>query len=467
MILLTATTMTLQVVLDAAPTTTQATLYAAWADHTSVAFTPGQTNGLSNGTTAVDIVGAPGASTQRQVKYLSIYNSDTASMTVTVRLNDNTTLRTLERVTLLTGERIEFVDGVGFRVLTSDGSVRTPNTLPYSVTQLKNVLLNGNFDLWQRGTTSGAVAVGAAYLADRWARSALISQMNSSRQAFTVGQTDVPGNPTYFHRVQVVSVANAGAAANMTQPIEDVRTFAGQMCTLSFWAKADAPKPISFELYQNFGTGGGASSIVFVAPVKVNLTTSWQKFTATFSVPSILGKTLGTDNNHSLQVGFWFDAGSTFNSRTNSLGQQSGTFDLAQIQLEAGSLATGFDRRLLSVELLLCQRYYQKSYNTDTVPGTVSSEGRAHYFVTGLSSTTRSSGIYVSFATNMRGVPALTLYSDATGASGNLRNVSAAADVAAATTSIGQSGFLGFNSVPFAAGTEVNMAFHWAADAEL
>ena len=71
---------------------------------------------------------------------------------------------------------------------------------------------------------------------------------------------------------------------------------------------------------------------------------------------------MGSNNDDYLELRFWFDAGSSFNSRTNSLGQQSGTFDIAQVQLEAGSVATPFEIRPIGTELLMCQRYYQSLY---------------------------------------------------------------------------------------------------------
>jgi hypothetical protein len=76
------------------------------------------------------------------------------------------------------------------------------------------------------------------------------------------------------------------------------------------------------------------------------------------AIPSISGKTLGSDDNDYLGVHFWFDAGSSFNSRTNSLGQQSGTFDIAQVQLEPGSVATPFEQRQYAAEYFLCSRYF-------------------------------------------------------------------------------------------------------------
>lgn len=224
---------------------------------------------------------------------------------------------------------------------------------------LKNKIINGNFGFWQRGTSVTGVA-SAQYVADRWNCNLLGSTANVSRQSFTLGQTDVPYEPTYFHRTVVSSVVGASNYYLLSQKIESVRTLAGQTATLSFWAKADASKNISVEFAQSFGTGGSPSSgVTNLGVTTCALTTSWKKFTVTVSLPSITGKTLGTDNNDILSVLFWFDAGSTFNSRTNSLGQQSGTFDIAQVQLEAGSKATSFEMRPPGLELSLCQRHYQ------------------------------------------------------------------------------------------------------------
>jgi hypothetical protein len=181
-----------------------------------------------------------------------------------------------------------------------------------------------------------------------------------SRQAFTLGQTDVPGEPTFYHRTVVSSVAGAGNFAILIQRIEDVRTFAGQQVTVSFWAKADATKNIAVDLQQLFGTGGSPSAeVTAIGATKVSIGTSWQKVTITATVPSISGKTLGTNNDSTFSIFIWFDAGSDFNSRTDTLGQQSGTFEIAQVQIEPGPVATTFERRPIGTELALCQRYYQ------------------------------------------------------------------------------------------------------------
>ena len=145
------------------------------------------------------------------------------------------------------------------------------------------------------------------------------------------------------------------------------------------------------------------------------LTTSWQKFTVTVNIPSISGKTLGSNNDDFLGLYFWLDAGSDYNSRTNSLGQQSGTFDIAQVQLEAGSVATPFEMRPIGTELALCQRYYQGN-------AADGSEGNyGNMIIRGNNSSATGNFYYwMPFSVVMRGIPTMSvgipIYSNASSA---------------------------------------------------
>jgi len=224
----------------------------------------------------------------------------------------------------------------------------------------RNKIINGNFDIWQRGTSQ---TISGYSSADRWRCLNVGSTKTASRQAFDLGQTDVPGNPKYYMRHVVTSVAGASNYVAMDQKIEGVETLSGKTATLSFWAKADASKNIAVEFYQDFGTGGSPSDAVSgIGAQLVALTTSWTKYTITVDIPSVAGKTLGTDGNDWVGVFFWFDAGSDYDDRAANLGQQSGTFDIAQVQLEEGSAATPFEQRPIGTEENLCYRYYYKIF---------------------------------------------------------------------------------------------------------
>ena len=262
----------------------------------------------------------------------------------------------------------------------------------------RNAVINGNFDIWQRGTSQTSNGYGSD---DRWFNDHNGSTKTHSRQAFSLGQTDVPGNPQFFSRTMVTSVAGAGNFVLKSQKIEDVRAFAGETVTLSFWAKADASRELSVGLVQYFGSGGSPSAPVFeIGVTKVVLTTAWQRFAMTISLPSISGKTLGINGDSSLQIVFWFDAGTTYNSRTASLGHQSGIFDIAQVQLEPGNVATAFERRPIGAELALAQRYYWQEI------------GRNHWIFSAYMVAGGNNWYRFSYPAPMRAPPSITRIGD-------------------------------------------------------
>lgn len=258
----------------------------------------------------------------------------------------------------------------------------------------KNYIINGNFDIWQRGTSQTSTGYGSD---DRFHNGNTGSTKTHSRQSCTDIERSL-FNATYYSRTVVSSVAGTSNFTDKIQSIEDVTRLAGKTVTISFWAKADSTKNIAVEFAQLFGSGGTPSSYVFGASVTTfTLTSTWQKFTKTVTLPSIVGKTIGTDGVHTsyTSILFWFEAGSNNNTRTNSLGQQSGTFDIAQIQLEEGSVATSFEQRPIGLELSLCQRYYQK-VDCDIIGDYVES-GNAYQTW--------------AFKVNMRSIPTVTLVS--------------------------------------------------------
>jgi hypothetical protein len=225
-----------------------------------------------------------------------------------------------------------------------------------------NAIINGAFDIWQRGTSLSS----AGFLADRFNTIATTSTVVQSRQTFTPAELNITGfGDAQFYSRQVVTSGNtAGSRYLVLQFIEDVRTFAGQNVTLSFYAKSGSGTPkVGVEFIQQFGSGGSAP-VTDIGKSAITIGTSWTRYTASVSIPSIFGKTVGSGSN--LGVILWLDAGSDFASRASSIGNQSNTFDIWGIQLEAGSTATPFRRNANSIqgELAACQRYYYRSSNS-------------------------------------------------------------------------------------------------------
>lgn len=259
-----------------------------------------------------------------------------------------------------------------------------------SLAGLRNAIINGDFDIWQRGTSFTNPAAGA-FVADRWNQGydGTGATRTISQQFFPLGQMEVPGEPRSFLRY-AQTVAGTGATNTFIQQrIEGVRTFAGQQVTLSFYARAASPLTLrGVYLAQVFGTGGSPTANTRIDLVGDQpIDTVWKRYSYTTIVPSISGRTLGTDGNDRLTPVFLLPINEVF------------TFDLACVQLELGPVATPFERRPIGMELELCQRYYERCYATIVASGWVPIE---------------------TFVTSKRVVPSLAIVSYVVGSGGGI-----------------------------------------------
>jgi len=274
---------------------------------------------------------------------------------------------------------------------TNNTKIVTPLAVaPYANNSLnRQAIINGNFDIWQRGT-SGFTA--DEYTADRWIQGLSGASMTTSRQAFTVGQTDVPNNPNYYLRMNVTTGADM---ARIMHKIEGVEKFSGQEVTLSFWAKGTNPGGgvIYTGYLQAFGSGGSAA----VEDYEVDshtLTSSWQKFTSTFTVPSISGKTVGASSY--LQIHF---------NQASDTSADAWVLDLSQVQLCAGSVALPFQPKSYGEELAACERYYQSSFDYGVTPAINLDTPQISSVATGTIGT-----FPIKFSVRMRTTPTMTTW---------------------------------------------------------
>ena len=212
----------------------------------------------------------------------------------------------------------------------------------------KNKFINGDFGINQRlftSTTSGSFV----YTFDRWGFAASGGTYTATAETFALGTAPIIGYEGKNYLKCVVTVGND--FCRLIQRIESVRTFANQTVTLSFWAKGVNPSGLGYiqaRLQQYFGAGG--SSSVDLTPQNVVLTSNWTRYSLTFSVPSIAGKTIGTAGDDYLAV----DIGQMASTSTDGW-----TLEIWGVQLEAGSVATAFQTATgtLQGELAACQRY--------------------------------------------------------------------------------------------------------------
>jgi hypothetical protein len=323
----------------------------------------------------------------------------------------------------------------------------------------KNKILNSNFANWQRGTSFTITTSGLTYTADRWYSHILGATVGCtvSQQTFTPGTAPVAGyEGQYFIRQNVTTLTTQSLQA-LGQRIEDVRTFAGQTVTVSFYAKADASRNYTSRFVQNFGSGGSSEVITSTGATHA-LTTSWQRFTVSVAVPSVSGKTIGTSSYLAILV--------------DGPSNTANTLDVWGFQIEAGSTATPFQTATGTIqgELAACQRYFQKSYAQGTAPAT---NGTANGLVFASTTATAASTNYlvtVKLPVVMRTSPTLTIYSFTTSQTGRVSD-GAGTDLAAgsgSTNLIADSQFTVQNSSGgLITAAQGGFVFHYVANGEL
>lgn len=247
----------------------------------------------------------------------------------------------------------------------------------------KNVIINGNLDIWQRGITgtiSGSPA--AAFVADRW------EFASHGSHSITYSQdTDVPsfaqaGNVFKYSIKLLAGTGNASPAVNnygfLRQRIEgyNYQDLAQKVKTFSFWIKASKTGILCVA----FNNSGQNQS--FIKEITIDAVNTWEKKVINVVAEDGAG-TWDYLNGIGLSVDFCFLAGSNFEgtkdawvnqtskfvttSRTNFFSATNDTVRIFGFRLEPGLVATPIERRLIQQEMFLCQRYLEY-YAITTVP---------------------------------------------------------------------------------------------------
>lgn len=323
----------------------------------------------------------------------------------------------------------------------------------------KNAIINGDFAIAQRGTTFNTPA-NNAYTFDRWyvAYDGTIGTFSVNQNVFSPG-TIVNGRERKYFMNWNQSVAGSGSTfRQFSQKIKDVRTFANQQVTLSFWAYADAARNIQASLIRVYGSGGSPSAAdVGAASGTIALTTTAQRFVIPLTLPSLAGKTIGTNDDDSLQLTFSLPLNTTM------------TINLWDVQLELGPVATEYERKSFEQSLLDCLPYYEKSFGYTTAPaqnvGAASGEFQAPAAVG--ASTANNAMFQVKYRQRKRGTPTVTLYNPAA-ANAQARNETLNTDcTATAVANSTKEGFTVGATTPASTVAGNLMGLHWDSSAEL
>jgi hypothetical protein len=312
---------------------------------------------------------------------------------------------------------------------TSSAKLMTPQRTAQAIVAngplagMRNAAINGNFDIWQRGTTTtGTVGVnGSAFVSDRWISGVNLPSSNSPSGTFTVSQRNCTStefsyfNASFYQRLSTNNINIGTVILNNLVPdassvlaiqnIENAVSVLGKTVTLSFWARASASTKIVSEQQIHSLTSPLWTPTICKT---FDLTTTWQKFTHTYTMPtysqviaagynpSTVDTTLTNptytpmgeaatlplvdwlfqiDIKTIWSLGVWRRHGnaysgsrpSGFEGTEQTLAEMqsmnnsfiaNGYYDIAQIQLEPGPVDTPFELRPISTELALCQRYF-------------------------------------------------------------------------------------------------------------
>ena len=370
------------------------------------------------------------------------------------------------------------------------GSLTLGNTVaPASSYMFRNKIINGDMRISQRHGSTGVIGStnnSVDYPVDRF------FYKNSFCSVFNYTQsTDAPENfkyssypecttaaPTLCDGLEYLQFEQRIEASNLVHL--KYGTSSAKRVTVSFWIKTNKAGTYVIRLYR------GSPGRAIHHPIVINQSDTWEKHTHTF--PGDTVEALASDSSEGFRFTIWLAAGSYFNS-ASSLGPVDnwgsyassksavGNVNLADtvgnyfaitgVQLEEGPVATPFEHRPLSVELAMCQRYLQKSYNLDIPIGSPTGTGNSGYVEWNWGSMVSWGTVQIPFRQSMRVSPTFSIYNIGSGILNGFAYWDGSQTVQT-TYSLG-SFYTGENwAIWFLDSTSMSLAqFHWSANAEL
>ena len=372
----------------------------------------------------------------------------------------------------------------------ADDSVVTANIVDGNVTAVKttgvgkprNLIFNGAMAISQRTTSESSVNSDRYSACDRF-------KIFNNQAHFTVSQETLTASDTPFQngftKALKLDCTTAQASPGATDRMKIRQAFEGQQMqhlkygtgsaetlTLQFWVKATKTGANTINMYQD------DANKMISASYTISASNTWEKKTVSF-----VGNTanvITNDNTRGILVEWNLGAGSNRTAGTlrtawtayavgdelgssgqvNHADNTANNFHITGIQLEVGSIAGDFEHLSFGEELALCYRYYQKSYNYGSAPGSsintpyqAKIQGQGYHFFT------------PTYPVRMRAQPTLTTYSNgSSGASAKMYNSSTSSDINSSATSY-EYGHLVHNASSVSAGH--NVGYHYTADAEL
>lgn len=350
-----------------------------------------------------------------------------------------------------------------------------------STFDFKNRIINGGMTIDQRFAGASTTPSSGAYLLDRFFYTATQASKMGFQQNY--GAVTLPtGFSNYLGMFTSTPVSvGAGDTFLLAQNIEGFNT-----ADLGFGTANAKTVTLSFRIYSSLtGTFGGAlsnsgGSRSYPFSYSIPTANTWTTISVTIAGDTS-GTWIGSTNGVGLVVRFGLGSGSTFSgtagawaagnyvqptSTVSVVGTSGATFFITGVQLETGSVATTFDYRDYGRELIMCQRYFQKTFpQTVAIAQNAGTTGAILQQDSG--SISYGAQIWWRFPVTMRTTPTVVLYNPSA-ANANVRNIAATADCTTVGSSIptsdSQTSIVAVSPTPIAGQT---LAIHFSTSAEL
>ena len=318
-------------------------------------------------------------------------------------------------------------DGVTKAKVTANG-LQDANGNSLRGGSFRNLIINGDMQIAQRGTSATGLTTSGYNTVDRWRF--LAANVGTWTQT---QDTDVPAGQGFTSSLKMqCTTANTSLSAGSNgsiitrlegQNLQHLKkgTANAESLTMSFWVKSNKTGTYIITLYD------GDNNRIIAKSYTIDTADTWEKKTITFA-----GDTTGAfdnDNGSSLHVYMWLMAGTTYTSgtlQTTWNGQASANWAVGQVnladstsnyinitgvQLEVGEGASDFEFLPHDVEMARCERYFQKNYLLEDAPG-VATSGENTRYMHGSSDASNNAAAGVFWRCRMRATPTVTWYTD-------------------------------------------------------
>jgi hypothetical protein len=407
----------------------------------------------------------------------------------TIGSYDGTTYST--KMTILNNGNVGIGTTTPGYTLDVNGSMNVATVSSTTGLMFRNRIINGTMNVNQRGPSNTAVNnPGGAWLygsLDRWFTIGIIASKFSIQQNTSVVPNSSFTNSLLITSLSAYTTTGAGDYFGFGQFIEGYNisdlawgTSSASPVTISFWVRSSLTGTFALSLEAQTYTPS------YVTTYTINVANTWEQKVLVITPPT--SGSFNSTNGCGIRV--WWDLGSGTNYNTtvntwaagdkirvsssiNFLGTNGATLYLTGVQFEKGSIATPFEYRPFPIELQMCQRYFETSYDSGTAVGTATIAKSCH-----IRSTATTSQVYfvvpmVYYKVTKRTVPTITIYNASTGAIGTWYVDSSGggggnpAAVASADTNGNDTyGFFAYTNSSFQYYQGNGIFFHWTSDIE-